>query len=263
MSPLPGATSRPRRRTPIYLLPSGTSAKVRTLDGAHVSANVFRRDTRNFADDDVLLDTGVSFPVALSSAHIYGAESQFALPQWGAWSAWFNYSYMAASARLPVVGGLFLGQDASELLNSNARIWISQDQRNTAHGQLRYQPWSRFWTSVGASYGTGLPVELNGESAATLVEEFGRAVVDRVDLNAGRVRPSLSVDLSAALDLYKKESRAVRLQGTFAISTTASTSSTLPAFSPAPRSALLAPSLSASASITDSIADVASHKFTA
>jgi hypothetical protein len=27
------------------------------------------------------------------------------------------------------------------------------------------------------------------------------------------VRPYLSVDLSAALDLYKKESRAVRLQG--------------------------------------------------
>jgi hypothetical protein len=216
-----------------------TSAKVRTLDSsaaqltlrpsranyyelgatqelfhkAHISASVFRRDTRNFADDDVLLDTGVSFPIAISSAHIYGAESQFALPQWGPWSAWLNYSYMVASARLPVVGGLFLGQDAAELLNSNARIWISQDQRHTAHGQLRYQPWSRFWTSLGASYGTGLPVELNGESTATLVEEFGQAVVDRVNLNAGRVRPYLSVDLSAALDLYKKESRAVRLQG--------------------------------------------------
>src|ERR1700675_1903324 len=216
-----------------------TSAKVRTLDGtaaqltlrpsranyyelgatkelfhkAHVSANVFQRDTRNFADDDVLLDTGVSFPISLTSAHIYGVESQFALPQWGPWSAWFNYSYMVASARLPVVGGLFLGQDAAELLNSNARIWISQDQRHTAHGQLRYQHWSRFWTSIGASYGTGLPVELNGESTATLVQEFGQAVVDRVNLNAGRVRPSLAVDLSAALDLYKKESRAVRLQG--------------------------------------------------
>ena len=215
-----------------------TSAKVRTLDGtaaqltlrpsranyyelgatkeifhkAHISANVFQRDTRNFADDDVLLDTGVSFPIALSSARIYGAESQIALPQWGPWSAWFNYSYMVASARLPVVGGLFLGQDAADLLNSNARIWISQDERHTVHGQLRYQPWSRFWTSGGASYGTGLPVEVNGESTATLVEEFGQAVVDRVNLSTGRVRPSLSVDLSAALDLYKKESRAVRLQ---------------------------------------------------
>ncbi len=216
-----------------------TTAKVRTLDGtakqltlrpsranyyelgatkelfhkAHISANVFQRDTRNFADDDVLLDTGVSFPIALSRAHIYGAESQLALPQWGPFSAWINYSYMVASARLPVVGGLFLGQDAAGLLNSSARIWISQDQRHTAHGQLRYQPWSRFWTSVGASYGTGLPVELNGETTATLIEEFGHAVVDRVNLDAERVRPSLSVDLSAALDLYKKESRAVRLQG--------------------------------------------------
>ncbi len=180
---------------------------------AHISANVFQRDTRNFADDDPLLDTGVSFPIAVSSAHIYGAESQLALPQWGPWSAWLNYSYMVASARLPVVGGLFLGPDASQLLNSNARIWISQDQRHTAHGQIRYQPWSRFWTSVGASYGTGLPVDLNGESTQTLVAEFGQAVVDRVNLPAGRVRPSFSADLSAALDLYKKESRALRLQG--------------------------------------------------
>ena len=178
----------------------------------HISANVFQRDTRNFADDDPLLDTGISFPIADSSAHIYGVESQLALPQWGPWSAWFNESYMVASARLPVVGGLFLGED-TQLLNTNARIWISQDQRHTAHGQIRYQPWSRFWTSAGASYGTGLPVDLNGESNQTLVAEFGQAVVDRVNLSAGRVRQSLSVDLSAALDLYKKESRALRLQG--------------------------------------------------
>jgi len=180
---------------------------------AHISANVFQRDTRNFADDDVLLNTGVSFPIALSRAHIYGAESQLALPQWGPFSAWFNYSYMVASAHLPVVGGLFLGEDAAQLLNSNARIWVSQDQRHTVHGQFRYQPWARFWTSAGASYGTGLPVELDGVPAPILAAEFGQAVVDRVNLNAGRVRPSLSIDLSAAADLYKKESRTVRLQG--------------------------------------------------
>jgi hypothetical protein len=139
-------------------------------------------------------------------------SSTLALPQCGPFSAWFNYSYIVASAHLPVVGGLFLGND-TQLLNSSARIWVSQDQRHTAHGQLRYQPWSRFWTSVGASYGTGLPVELNGLPPPILVEEFGQAVVDRVNLNADRVRPSLSVDFSAALDLYKKEARTVRLQG--------------------------------------------------
>ena len=216
-----------------------TSAKVRTLDShvaqltlrpsranyyelgatrelfrkAHISANVFRRTIRNFPDDDVLLDTGISFPVALSSANIYGEESQLALPEWGPFSAWLNYSYMVASARLPVVGGLFLGEDAAGLLNSSARTWVSQDQRHTAHTQVRYQPWPRFWTSLGASYGTGLPVDLNGESTSTLVEQFGPTVVDRVNLSGGRVRPLLAIDFSAAVDLYKKESRHLQLQG--------------------------------------------------
>jgi hypothetical protein len=178
-----------------------------------ISANAFRRDIRNFADDDVLLNTGVSFPVAISSARIYGAESQFALPEWGPFSAWVNYSYQVASARLPVVGGLFLGEDAANLLNSNARIWVSQDQRHTAHGQLRYQPRSRFWISSGVSSGSGLPVDLNGEDYNTLVQQFGQTVVDRVNLGGGRIRPSLSIDVASAVELYKKESRALRLQG--------------------------------------------------
>lgn len=215
-----------------------TSAQVRTLDNdvaqlrlrpsrgnyyelglnkelfrrVHVSANVFRRAIRNVADDDVLLNTGVSFPIALNSADIYGVESQLALPQWGPVTAWVSYSYQVASARLPVVGGLFLGQDAADELNSNARIWVTQDQRHTVHGQLRYQPWSRLWMAVGASYGNGLPVELNGEDLATLIDQFGQAVVDRVNLDTGRVQPSLTVDLSGAVDLYRKETRALRLQ---------------------------------------------------
>jgi hypothetical protein len=179
---------------------------------AHVSANVFHRRLRNFADDDVLLNTGVSFPIALSSADIYGAESQFVLPQWGPVSAWVSYSYQVASARLPAVGGLFLGDDAPAELNSHDRTWISQDQRHTVHGQVRYQPWSRFWVAVGTTYGTGLPVELSGEDLATLIGEFGQAVVDRVNLSAGRVKPSLSVDVSAAVDVYHKEKRTLRLQ---------------------------------------------------
>lgn len=177
-----------------------------------ISANYYRREIRNVADDDTLLNTGVSFPVALHSASIYGAESQLAFPQWGAFSAWLNYSYLVGSARLPVVGGLFLGNDAAALLNSNARIWVTQDQRHTVHAQVRYQPVSRFWTALSASYGTGLPVDLNGEDYATLVQQYGQAVVDRVNLDRGRVRPWMSLDLSAGVEVWRKESRSVRLQ---------------------------------------------------
>jgi hypothetical protein len=34
------------------------------LGRLRLDANVFRRDLRNYSDDDVLLDTGVSFPIA-------------------------------------------------------------------------------------------------------------------------------------------------------------------------------------------------------
>jgi len=180
---------------------------------ARWSANYFWRDIHNFGDDDTLLNTGISFPIALRSASIYGIESQVSLASWGPFSGWVNYSYMVAKAQLPAIGGLFLGDDVESLLNSNNRIWATQDQRHTAHGQIRYQPLSKFWTALGVSYGSGLPVDLNGEDAGTLSNEFGQAVVDRVNLDSQRVRPSSSIDVSAGLELWKKELRSVQLQG--------------------------------------------------
>ena len=189
----------------------GTAKQIR--HNASWSTNYFWRNIHNFGDDDTLLNTGISFPIALQSASIYGGESQVTLSQYGPFSGWVNYSYMVAKAQLPIIGGLFLGNDAGELLNSHDKIWASQDQRHTAHGQIRYQPVPKFWTALGASYGSGLPVELNGEDAATLAAQFGPAVVDRVNLNANRVRPSSSIDISAGLELWKKELRSVQLQG--------------------------------------------------
>jgi hypothetical protein len=180
---------------------------------ARYSVNYYWRNINNFGDDDTLLETGITFPTALHSAFIYGAESQIMLPEWKHFSAWLNYSYMVAKAQLPVVGGLFLGQDAAALLNSRDTIRVTQDQRHTAHGQVRYQPAPKFWMAMGASYGSGLPLELNGEDTATLVAEFGQAVVDRVNMQARRVRPSFAVDASASLQLWKRELRSVVLQG--------------------------------------------------
>jgi TonB dependent receptor len=176
------------------------------------SVNYYRRDIHNFGDDDTLLNTGISFPITLRSASIYGIESQVSLASWGPFSGWVNYSYMVAEAQFPVVGGLFLGDDVKSL-QSQSRVWASQDQRHTVQGQIRYQPVSKFWTALAASYGSGLPVELNGEDAATLANEFGQAVVNRVNLDSQRVRPASSMDVSAGVELWKKELRSAQLQG--------------------------------------------------
>src|SRR5205085_10546300 len=51
------------------------------LDGSY-----FRRNISNFADDSVLLNTGVNFPIAFAGAAIYGFESKIEVPRWGAFS---------------------------------------------------------------------------------------------------------------------------------------------------------------------------------
>src|SRR6185312_14829098 len=78
---------------------------------SHVRLNVnwFRRGLNNFADDDVLLNTGVSFPIAFSRAHIAGTEVRLEVPRWGPVSAVLSYSNQNGTGYLPVTGGLFLG----------------------------------------------------------------------------------------------------------------------------------------------------------
>src|SRR5262249_61782017 len=44
-----------------------------------LDANLFRRNFRQFADDDVLLDTGVSFPIAFDNTRILGEDIRLAV----------------------------------------------------------------------------------------------------------------------------------------------------------------------------------------
>ena len=57
-----------------------------------LDANYFRRNVDNFADDDVFLNTGVSFPIAFQHAEIAGLETKLAIPRWGRISGFLSYS---------------------------------------------------------------------------------------------------------------------------------------------------------------------------
>ena len=151
----------------------------------------FRRNIRNFADDDVLLNTGVSFPIAFDRAAIYGFEGKIEIPRWGRFSGFVSYSNLNGKGSLPIAGGLFLEDGSAELLNSRDQFAITQDQRNTAKARGRYQIIPRLWLAASAAYSSGLPVELEGNLATSvLVQQYGPAVVDRVNLERGRIRPS-------------------------------------------------------------------------
>lgn len=177
-----------------------------------LDANYFRRLLNNYADDDQLLNTGVSFPIAFRKAIIYGAEARIDLPQWRGLSGFASYSYTVGNAWFPVVGGLFLGQDAiNGTTQLSGHFPDSQDQRNTVRFRARYDIAPRFWIAAGAQYGSGLPFDFNGTEALALAE-YGQRVVDRVNFDRGRVRPSLSVDLSLGAEIYKSDFLALRMQ---------------------------------------------------
>jgi len=175
-------------------------------------ANVFDRRVNNYADDDQLLSTAVSFPIAFAKASIYGAEGKLEIPHWNHFSGFVSYSYIVGTAYLPVTGGLFLGDDAAGALsNTNGRFWDSQDQRTTVRTRVRYEFTKRFWAGIGAEYGSGLPFEFSGTQQDALAQ-YGQSVVDRVNFDTGRVRPSYSLDLSAGAWIWQSEKLSMRLQ---------------------------------------------------
>jgi hypothetical protein len=70
------------------------------------------------------------------------------------------------------------------------------------------------WIAVGGQYNSGLPTEIEGEiDVATLTDQYGRAIVDRVDFERGRVGPSSSLDVSLGWELFNRSGRSVRLHG--------------------------------------------------
>ena len=177
-----------------------------------LDANFYRRNVNNFADDNLLLNTPVAFPIAFRKANIYGAEGRIGIPNWGRLSGFVSYSYMVGSAYFPVTGGLFLGQDATNALTQlGGRFWVSQDQRNTVRGRFRYQFKPRVWGALGADYGSGLPVDFDGTYQQALAE-YGRQLIDRVNFERGRVKPNFSLGASLGADVWKGDKVAMRVQ---------------------------------------------------
>jgi hypothetical protein len=175
-------------------------------------ANIFRRDFRQYSDDDVLLDTGISFPIAFTKARILGEEIRMEVPQWGRFSGHLSYANQSGYGQGPITGGLFLGSDAANALTNASRFAVTQDQRNSLHARVRFQAPRRAWLAMGAQYGSGLPADIGNAKVSDLLAAFGQQILDRVDLVRGRVRPNFSVDVAAGAEIYHKESRSATLQ---------------------------------------------------
>jgi hypothetical protein len=185
-----------------------------------LDVNYFRRLVNNYADDDQINNTTISFPIAFRKAIIYGAEAKLYLVDWHRFSGFLSYSYIVGNAWNPVTGGLFLGADA--VIPTTGHFPDSQDQRNTVRGRVRYQITPRLWIAGGIQYDTGLPFEFQCDPSLTVqqcidaaggpLETYGQQVVNRINFARGRIYPSFQVNASAGADIYKSERLNIRIQ---------------------------------------------------
>jgi hypothetical protein len=141
---------------------------------------------------------------------IYGGEAKLGLPEWKKFSGFLSYSYELGNAWNPVNGGLFLGANAS--IPTSGFFPVSQDQRNTVRGRIRYQIAPRLWVAGGVQFDSGLPFQFQCDPSLTLdqcifkeVETYGQQVVDRVNFTQGRIYPTFQLSASAGANVHKSE----------------------------------------------------------
>jgi len=177
-----------------------------------LDANIFRRDFHDYPDDEVLLDTGISFPISFAKARVCGEELRLEVPHWGRFSGYLSYANQAGIGQGPITGGLFLGSEVANQLTDTSKFAVTQDQRNTLRTYVRFQAPARVWLALGTQYGSGLPADTGSGDPNFLLAQYGPEILSQVNLARGRVRPNLSLDVGGGAELYRKEQRSGMFQ---------------------------------------------------
>ena len=185
------------------------AATQRLFGAARIDLSWFERRASHFADDDLLLNTGVSFPIAFRRATVHGSEIRLDVPRWRSLSGFVSYGWMRGQAELPVTGGLFLG-DEIDLGRAGDTITITQDQRHTARWRFSAQLSARAWLAAAGALDSGLPFEDEGEDAET--GAVPPRILERINPQTGRVRPAATVDLSAGWKILRSRDYQLQLQ---------------------------------------------------
>jgi outer membrane receptor protein involved in Fe transport len=127
--------------------------------GWTIDVDNFHTDARNFLDHDVIGNSGVFIPLALSAARVRGTEVTVRSPEiLKRAELRVAYSNQLAEGLGPITGGLIEFAPTSYFL-------LDHDQRNTASIVLSLRLPSRSWATSAVNYGSGF---LKGNGPAHL-----------------------------------------------------------------------------------------------
>jgi outer membrane cobalamin receptor len=171
-----------------------------TVDGA-----VYRKLSTDQQDNNNFFDTGIIFPTTLSRIDVTGAEARLTMLPRRGMSGSLSATTGRAISSPPFTGGLFLGQDAVDLLSAGP-FAIDHDQRLGVQGQLTFDPAAPWWASGTVRYDSGL-VSNPSDPAEVAADPDFFDLLPYVDLAAAppRVRPRTILDVAAGVD--RKDAR--------------------------------------------------------
>jgi outer membrane receptor protein involved in Fe transport len=180
-----------------------------------LNLTVYQKRIQNFSDKDQFFETGVIFPIAISSGRVTGEEIRLESTDIHGFHGFASYANARAFGVTPIKGGLFLGEDPQDLFLSGLKFANDHDQRNEAQFQLSYNHRkSGLYAMFNGRYDSGVPADL--EPGTTLAEftaqGFDPRLYNELDFQRGRVRPRMILDFSVGADLMQKERVSMNLQ---------------------------------------------------
>jgi outer membrane cobalamin receptor len=187
---------RPERQDVLEAGAQASLGGLVTLDGT-----VYRKVSRDQQDNNNFFDTGIIFPTTLKRITVTGAELRLTVQPRHGLSGSLSATTGRAISTPPFTGGLFLGQDAVDLLSAGP-FAIDHDQRLSLHGSLTYDPPGPWWLGTSVRYDSGL-VSNPSDPAEVAADPDFADLLPLVDLDAAtpRVRPRTIVDAATGLDL--------------------------------------------------------------
>lgn len=166
-----------------------------------IDMSVYRKDSRNQQDNNNFFDTGIIFPTTLAAIRVEGAEMRLTLAPHRGFSGTLSATTGRAISTPPFTGGLFIGQDAVELLSSGP-FRIDHDQALSIHGTGHYDTGSGLWFGVSTRYDSGLVSNPSSPDDVANDPDFAD-LLPYVNLGAEvpRVRPRTIVDMNVGYDI--------------------------------------------------------------
>ena len=184
----------------------------RRVGPAVLDVAAYRKRSADQQDNNNFFDTGIIFPTTLAAIEVTGVETRLTFaPRRGVSGAISLTSGQAISSP-PFTGGLFLGQEAVDLLSSGP-FAIDHDQRLSLHGTVQYDPPGGLWFGGSLRYDSGLVCNPSDPAQVAADPDFAD-LLPYVNLTGEvpRVRPRTIADISAGFDVMRQGRRVWGIQ---------------------------------------------------